>query len=810
MRDHLVRVLLLAGITATAVAVLDAQQPPSPEELLGKGLHQEQVQGDCKAAIATYKTVSEDPRVKQATAGRALLQLAGCYERLGRPEARATYQRVLQTAAAGSPAYSAAEAKLPAAQAPQEDKLAGKNIDAYFKDATLVTPSPRGTLVAYTRPKPGRFTLILGEQRPISLVCVRDLGTGQERVLYDPQDKLEIINRIAWSPDNASIAYTVQLDSNAFPVKDGWAFALRVVTVATGQIRSVVHDQPARMWFLQWAPDSGSLAFESHENANGPRRVVIWNRATNTTRTVGTIPTGMQQTVTWSPDSLRIAFVRDGSKDSELIITSRTTEDQTTLRVPPPPAGAQFRLGAWNVNGEIGVMHQIPQVGNDYYMVPVDGRAYRKICEGRGTSGGDGCQATDAFNSFQVVRRNTTEGGRTLLRDLATGVEKTLTDAAVMEQPILLPSQGGKLIAFRSDREGDFGVYVAPVDQLPVRNPVRIARLDSATSTAFGWWTTDGLVLNISRPDANIYRVNIDPATGKPTGGPQRLTHSAPNSRNPSISPDGRRIAYVMRNRESGIALMDANGSNERLLTAIPSDLLNSVGQIGWRSPNQLLLHAGRTAGRARFYVVDIPTGVRQALSPQPDLQGGGLEYVAETDEVLYGHDGRGSWEEGREQWARSMKTGIDRFVRKDPPRTSSDQLSSDGSTLFYSTFDDKVPDGKPVRAEIRMRTLATGEEKVLATYANANIADYVITITMHGKFLLYQDPDRVQRIMNVETLESWPLLNEPLAGVDLYGFGSKWAPDGSYILFMGDSRRIERRQWTGLTYDAVTKLIRR
>ena len=79
-----------------------------------------------------------------------------------------------------------------------------------------------------------------------------------------------------------------------------------------------------------------------------------------------------------------------------------------------------------------------------------------------------------------------------------------------------------------------------------------------------------------------------------------------------------------------------------------------------------------------------------------------------------------------------------------------------------------------------------------------------------YGKFLLFMDPDKVQRIINVETLESWPLLSEPLQGVELYGYGAKWAPDGSYILFNAFSQRSERRQWTGLTYDAVTKLIRR
>ena len=42
---------------------------------------------------------------------------------------------------------------------------------------------------------------------------------------------------------------------------------------------------------------------------------------------------------------------------------------------------------------------------------------------------------------------------------------------------------------------------------------------------------------------------------------------------------------------------------------------------------------------------------------------------------------------------------------------------------LFYCTADDNVPDGKPVRAEIRMRTLSTGEENVLVAYADAKRA---------------------------------------------------------------------------------------
>jgi hypothetical protein len=85
-----------------------------------------------------------------------------------------------------------------------------------------------------------------------------------------------------------------------------------------------------------------------------------------------------------------------------------------------------------------------------------------------------------------------------------------------------------------------------------------------------------------------------------------------------------------------------------------------------------------------------------------------------------------------------------------------------------------------------------------------------VAPLASYGKLLLYNDPEKGQRIMNVDTRETWPLLSEPLAGVDIELFGAKWAPDGSYVLFNGYSQRSERRQWTGLTYDAVTRLIRR
>ena len=810
MKQPAVRWGLLAAAIALFTTAPSARQTSSPEELLGKALHEEQIEKNCTAAIGTYKMVADHPRASRTTASRALLQLAGCYERLGKPEARATYQRVLAYAPAGSPAHSAARAKVGPTQGAVDDPLAGRNIDAYFKDAILVTPSPQGTLVAYLKPKPGRMTLILGEQTPIAALYVRDLSSGQERRLFDPGDEPEIVGRIVWSPDGAQIAYSVQLDSTAHPVKDAWAFDLRVVSVKSGESRTIVRASAGRSWFMNWSPDSAALAFETPNAKTQARQLTLWMRGDGTIRVLGTMrKDGVPvETVAWSPDGERIAFIPDGADAAALAIASRKGGSPVALRVPPAPAGGRLRLGAWTVTGEIVVIHNRPKIGNDFYMVPADGRPFRKVCEGRGLSGGDGCQSVDAFHNFIVVRNTTSEGGRSLLRDLATGKERPLTDSPVLEQPLLLPGRNGKLIAFRSDRDGDFGIYVAPVDRLPVRNPVRIARLDSAASTAGGWWTPDGLVLNMSRNDSNIYRVDVNPSTGRPSSPPQRLTQDSPDNAGPAPSPDGKRIVYRVRGRQHGIAIMDANGANERLIASIPPDMLLTVAaQIGWRSPDEVVLHAGRTTGKPSFSILNLQTGTRQQLA-QPDLQGSGLRYVATTDEVLYGRLDRGEWATGRETWARSLKTGADRLIGPGAPYTTWSEITEDLSRVFYSTADDNVGDGKPVPAELRVVNLKTGDNNVLLSFADAKGTDSVRPLAAYGNYLLYRDADKVHRIMDLESRQSWPLLTEDLKAVNPDLVDVRWAADGSYIVFSGFSQRSERRLWTGLTYDAVVKLM--
>src|SRR5438552_13048222 len=86
------RTLLLTMLSAALVAT--AQK--TPESMLGAALHQEEVQGDLKGAIAAYQKVVATPGVSRKTAAEALVRMGQCYEKLGDSESRKAYERVLR------------------------------------------------------------------------------------------------------------------------------------------------------------------------------------------------------------------------------------------------------------------------------------------------------------------------------------------------------------------------------------------------------------------------------------------------------------------------------------------------------------------------------------------------------------------------------------------------------------------------------------------------------------------------------------------------------------------------------------------
>src|SRR5258707_396048 len=162
-------------------AALLATAQKTPESMLGSALHQEEVQGDLKGAIAAYQKVVATPGVSRKTAAEALVRMGQCYEKLGDSESRKAYERVLREYAdqkeAAGVARERAWKKMGAGR--QENRL----VLGWSVHATRV-PKHEGVCWsgrATARPPPHRFGL--GSRRLAALVEIPRLARRGQDVL---------------------------------------------------------------------------------------------------------------------------------------------------------------------------------------------------------------------------------------------------------------------------------------------------------------------------------------------------------------------------------------------------------------------------------------------------------------------------------------------------------------------------------------------------------------------------------------------------------------------------------------------------
>ena len=131
-----------------------------------------------------------------------------------------------------------------------------------------------------------------------------------------------------------------------------------------------------------------------------------------------------------------------------------------------------------------------------------------------------------------------------------------------------------------------------------------------------------------------------------------------------------------------------------------------------------------------------------------------------------------------------------------------------DSRQLAYTTVDNSAGRDKPWPAEIRMRSIDGREDRLLLRFADSQVAQQdVLSLSADGKFLLYRDPSLEIRILNTQTLEHWPLVTAPPAGVNFEWADARWSPDGSFVILEGFSSQTSWRAVDGLSYEAVAKL---
>jgi Tol biopolymer transport system component len=205
----LVALVLLCGLSGLSRSPLQAlawQAKPSAlpggNELFQKALVKERAEGNLDEAIKLYREIVQKHSSDRALAAKALIQIGGCYEKLGNTEAKKAYQQVINNYADQKESVEEARVRLAAMGAAVGELSANQ-----LKIRRLVGPSyyltgrcsPDGRYIAYYNPDP--FT---GRH-----IVVRELATDREqRLPVKPLDDREAFTfQIRFSPDSKEIAY---------------------------------------------------------------------------------------------------------------------------------------------------------------------------------------------------------------------------------------------------------------------------------------------------------------------------------------------------------------------------------------------------------------------------------------------------------------------------------------------------------------------------------------------------------------------------------------------------------------------------
>ena len=222
-----------------------------------------------------------------------------------------------------------------------------------------------------------------------------------------------------------------------------------------------------------------------------------------------------------------------------------------------------------------------------------------------------------------------------VIHEFQTGTEHSLTIGSG-EEDFGFVSPDGRTIVFVSDRDRGWGLYAAPVAKAAVARPALLTKLDGSPRVMSVRWTNDGLVAAWRMLEQQVVRINVDPTTGRATSEPERLTHDYTESFRPAVSPDGRRIAYfAATGAKTGLAVMDADGSNERIVSEF------RVGSFApspvWRSNEEVIVAPWRLGptGALDVLVVNVKTGENKVIVPAL-TNASGLQYLRPTDEVTY------------------------------------------------------------------------------------------------------------------------------------------------------------------------------
>jgi dipeptidyl aminopeptidase/acylaminoacyl peptidase len=189
-------------------------------------------------------------------------------------------------------------------------------------------------------------------------------------------------------------------------------------------------------------------------------------------------------------------------------------------------------------------------------------------------------------------------------------------------------SPDGSKIAFISDRDGDYEIYVIDADGTNVTQLTRNTAWDRGPD-----WSPDGSKIAFHSDRDSDFEIYVMDADGTNV---TQLTRNTAWDRGPDWSPDGSKIAfYSDRDNDYEIYVMDADGSNVVKLTKTLSPIINQ--KPAWSPDGKKIAFMSDRDGDNEIYVVDAGgTNVRQLTNNTADEWGPDWCWASTVEQVEF------------------------------------------------------------------------------------------------------------------------------------------------------------------------------
>ncbi|HSF19623.1 MAG TPA: winged helix-turn-helix domain-containing protein [Vicinamibacteria bacterium] len=412
------------------------------------------------------------------------------------------------------------------------------------------------------------------------------------------------------------------------------------------------------------SPDGTRVAF-AWQGAKGDNWDIYVKPVSGETLTRLTEDPAFDLSPTWSPDGKRIAFAR-----------YREERECGILEVDAP-GGTERQVGscgksqnpdlAWSPDGRLLAFSDRESDSESFgiYLLAAENGEKRKLIAPEGQHWGDKDPAFSPDGRWVLFTRSVSMNTQDVYRVRVEGGEPERLTSDGREVRGAAFTRDGAGIVVSSARSGSLGLWRIPFEGPSVRlvfegKTPRAPELGARGEILFEerWRDTDVDAFALGAPEATT----------------EPLVSSTYEDREPALSPDASRVAFVStRSGSPELWVSDAAGGEAKRLTSFGGP---DVGAPSWSPDGRSIVFDARPEGHADVYSISIEGGAATPIAPSPANEVAPV-FSPDGRSVLFGSDRSETWQLWRSD-AKEPGTSNGGYVCR----------FRDDTSLYFTKFD--------------------------------------------------------------------------------------------------------------------------